>query len=104
MSNPVSMIFRFVAKLVFGLSAAVLAVGLLLVALTVFALSLLKSLVTGRKPAPLMAFARFRAFQQQQQQQGMWPGAPGRSASPKTASGQVVDVEAREIPDDRRHS
>ena len=101
MSNPVSMIFRFVVKLVFVLSAAVLAVGLLLVALTVFALSLLKSLFTGQKPAPLMAFSRFRAFQQQQ---GMWPGAPGRAASPKTASGQVVDVEAREIPDDRRPS
>ena len=102
MSNPVSMIFRFVVKLVFGLSAAVLAVGLLLVALTVFALSLLKSLITGRKPAPLVAFSRFRAFQQQQQ--GMWPGAPGRPASTKTASGQVVDVEAREIPNDRRPS
>ena len=101
MSNPVSMIFRFVVKLVFVLSAAVLAVGLLLVALTVFALSLLKSLFTGQKPAPLMAFSRFRAFQQQQ---GMWPGAPGRAASPKTASGHVVDVEAREIPDDRRPS
>ena len=100
MSNPLSMIFRFILKLVFGLSAAVLAVGLLLVALTVFALSLLKSLITGRKPAPLMAFARFRAFQQQQQ--GVWPGAPGGRASPKAASGQVVDVEAREIPDHRR--
>ena len=101
MSNPVSMIFRFVVKLVFGLSAAVLAVGLLLVALTMFALGLLKSLITGRKPASFVAFSRFRAFQQQQ---GMWQGAPGRPASPKAASGQVVDVEAREIPDDRRPS
>ena len=65
-----SQVFRFILKLVFGLSAAVLAVGLLLVALTVLALSLLKSLITGRKPAPLMAFARFQQFSQQ----GMWPG------------------------------
>ena len=98
MFNPASLILRFILKLVFGLSAAVLAVGLLLVALTVFALSLLKSLITGRKSAPLMAFSRFREFQQQ----GVWPGAPGRHPSPKAASGQVVDVEVREIPDDRR--
>lgn len=98
MYNPLSQIFRFILKLVFGLSAAVLAVGLLLVALTVFALSLLKSLITGRKPAPLMAFARFRAFQQQ----GMWPGATAPERSPRAASGQVVDVEVREIPDDGR--
>ena len=98
MSNLPSQIFRFILKLVFGLSAAVLAVGLLLVALIVFALSLLKSLITGRKPAPLVAFARFRAFQQQ----GMWPGATASQRSRKEGSGQVVDVEVREIPDDRR--
>lgn len=97
MSNPMSQVFRFILKLVFGLSAAVLAVGLLLVALTVLTLSLLKSLITGRKPAPLMAFARFQQFSQQ----GMWPGQ-SRQGSAKAASGQVVDVEVREIPDDRR--
>jgi hypothetical protein len=96
-SNLLSQVFRFILKLVFGLSAAVLAVGLLLVALTVLALSLLKSLITGRKPAPLMAFARFQQFSQQ----GMWP-SQSRQGSAKAASGQVVDVEVREIPDDRR--
>lgn len=100
MSNFLGQLFRLVLKLVFGLSAAVLALGFLLVALTVFALSMIKALVTGRKPAPLMAFARFRQFQQQ----GAWPGAPVRHASPKSASGQVVDVEVREIRDDRRQS
>ena len=98
MSNPVSLMFRFILKLVFALSAAVLAVGLLLVALTALALSLLKSLITGRKSAPLMAFTRFREFQQQ----AVWRGAPGRHTSPKPASGQVVDVEVREISDDKR--
>ena len=98
MSNPVRLMFRFILKLVFALSAAVLAVGLLLVALTALALSLLKSLITGRKSAPLMAFVRFREFQKQ----GVWPGAAGRKSAPKAASGQIVDVEVREIPDDRR--
>ncbi|CAN5262113.1 hypothetical protein BH10PSE16_BH10PSE16_27670 [soil metagenome] len=98
MSNPLNQVFRFILKLVLGLSAAVIAVGLLLLALTVFALSLLKSLITGRKPAPIMAFARFQEFSQQ----GMWPGSHARQGSAKAASGQVVDVEAREIPDNRR--
>lgn len=97
MNNPLSQIFRFILKLVFILSAAVLAVGLLLVALTVFALSLLKSLITGRKSAPLMAFARFQQFSQQ----GIWPGSASRQPSPKSASRQVIDVEARELRDDR---
>ena len=100
MSNLPSQAFRFILKLVLGLSAAVLAVSLLLVALTVLALSLLKSLITGRKPAPLMAFARFQQFSQQ----GMCPaGNRSRQGAAKAAaSGQVVDVEVREIPDDRR--
>jgi len=33
----------------------------------------------------------------------MWPGRRGPQASPKAASGQIVDVEVREIPaDDKR--
>ena len=100
MNNPLSQIFRFILKLIFVLSAAVLAAGLLLVALTVFALSLLKSLITGRKSAPLMAFAHFRKFSQP----GMWTGGPSRQASSKAASGQVIDVEARELRDERRES
>ena len=100
MNNPLSQIFRFILKLVLALSAAVLAVGLLLVALTVFALSLLKSLITGRESAPLMAFARFQKFSQP----GMWAAASSRQPSHKAASGQVIDVEARELRDERRES
>lgn len=82
----------------FGVSAAILAVGLLLIALTVVVLSLLRSLVTGRKPHPAMAFARFRQFSQQR----TWPGGStfrGRSAA---ASDQIVDVEAHEIKGSHR--
>ncbi len=100
MNNPLSQIFRFILKLVFVLSAAVIAVGLLFVALTVFAFSLLKSLITGRKSAPLMAFANFQKFSQS----GMWTSGPPRQPSSKAASGPVIDVEARELREERRES
>ena len=98
MSNLTGQIFRFILKLVFGLSAAIVAVGLLLIALILVALSLLRSLVTGRRPIPAMAFARFQKFSQRQ----TWPGNRTFQRKPKTASDQVVDVEAHEIKDSGR--
>ena len=98
MSNPVSQIFRFILKLVLGLFAALFAVSLLFAALIVFALGMLKALITGRKPASAMVFGRFQQFSQQE----MWPGRRGLQGSPKAASGQIVDVEVREIPDNDR--
>ena len=98
MSNTVGLIFRFILKLVFGLSAAVVAVGLLLIALMLVALSLLKSLLTGRRPAPAMAFARFNQFSQRR----TWPGNRPFQDKPKAASDQVVDVEAYEVKDSGR--
>ena len=100
MSNPVSQIFRFILKLVLGLFAALFAISLLFAALIALVLSLLKSLITGRKPAPAMVFGRFQEFSRQ----GMWPGNRAGQESPKAASGQIVDVEVREIPDDKRNS
>ena len=81
-----------------GISAAIIGIGLLLVALAVLVFSLLKALVTGRKPAAFVAFRRFQQFSRP----GMRPGAPLRHPAPGAASGQVVDVEVREIHDDRR--
>jgi hypothetical protein len=89
-------ILRFFLKLLLGLFAAVFAVSLLAAALIVVALSLLKSLVTGRKPAPAMVFGRFQRYSPQ----GMWPGAR-RDAGNAPAS-DVVDVEVREVRDDKR--
>lgn len=98
MNNPLSQIFRFILKLIFVLSAAVIAVGLLFVALTVFAFSLLKSLITGRKSAPLAAFAHFQKFSQS----GTWTHGRAPQPSSKATSGQVIDVESRELKDERR--
>jgi hypothetical protein len=92
----ISKILRFFLKLVLGLFAALFAVSLLVAALIVVALSLLKSLLTGRKPAPAMVFGRFQRYSPQ----GMWPGGTGRDAG--NASADVVDVEVREVRDDKR--
>jgi len=91
---------NFFLKLLLGLFAATFTVSLLIAALIVVALSLLASLFTGRKPAPAMVFRRFQQFPHQ----ARWPGSPtGKGhASPKPDAGEVVDVEAREVPDEKR--
>lgn len=96
MFSPFSQLFRFILKLVLGLFAALFAVSLLLAALIVVVVSLLKSLITGRKPAPAMVFGRFQQFSSQ----GLWPGRTARADA--TDAGKVVDVEAREVRDDKR--
>jgi hypothetical protein len=104
MSDTLSQIFRFVLKLVLGLFAAVFAISLLTATLLVLALGWLKALVTGRKPAPSQLFGRFQQFQQFTPR-GAWPGgASPRSGASAKAGGQVVDVEVREIREDKRLS
>ncbi|MGH8831374.1 MAG: hypothetical protein ACREXV_09790 [Polaromonas sp.] len=98
MPSLVSQILRFILKLALGLFAAIFAVSLLVAALIVVALSLLKSLITGRKPAPAMVFSRFQRFSPQ----GMWPGGPAREGSVSPSAGEVVDVEVREVRGDKR--
>ncbi|MEO8389972.1 hypothetical protein [Polaromonas sp.] len=94
----ISQLLRFFLKLLLGIFAAVFAVSLLVAALVVVALSLLKSLVTGRKPAPAVVFGRFQRYTPQD----MWPG--GATPDSRTAPGarDVVDVEVREVRDDKR--
>lgn len=90
----ISKILRFFLKLVFGVLAAIFAISLLAAALVVVLLSVLKSLVTGRKPAPAVVFGNFQRYSPQ----GMWPGA----ARPAQPAGDVVDVEVREIRDEKK--
>lgn len=100
MSDTLSQIFRFVLKLVLGLFAAVFALSLLTATLLVLALGWLKALMTGRKPAPSQLFGRFQQFTPQ----GAWPGSSPRTDASAKAGGQVVDVEVREIREDKRLS
>ena len=88
MQKFISRLVRFVIKLILSAFGLVFATSLLLAALIVVVLSLLKSLVTGKKPAPVMVFSRFQKFAPG----GMWPSA----AKPQNTV-DVVDVEVREV-------
>ncbi len=89
-------LLRFVFKLVLGVFAAIFAISLLAAALVVVLLSLLKALITGRKPAPAVVFGKFQRYSPQ----GLWPGA--RPDADATARGDVVDVEVREVQEPAR--
>ncbi|RYX92942.1 MAG: hypothetical protein EOO28_20260 [Comamonadaceae bacterium] len=95
MPSFVSRVLRLILKLVLAVFAAILAICLLAVALIVVLFSIMKSLITGRKPAPAMVFGRF----QQYSPQGMWPGSGTAESKPQ---GDIVDVEVREVRDERR--
>ena len=97
MPNFMSRIFLFVLKAVFGFFALLFAVSLIGAAIIVLIWTLLKALLTGKKPASAMVFGRFQRFSVQGTQ-AMWRGAT--PSNPKSAD--VVDVDAREIRDEKR--
>lgn len=100
MPSFVSQVLGLTLKIVLGLFAALFAVSLLVAGLVVFVVLLLKSLITGRRPAASMVFGRFQQFSSQKG----WPGRgtqDGKSAS-RPGGGDVVDVEVREIREERR--
>lgn len=84
---------RTVLRLALALAAAVFLLSLLLASLLVVLGVSLWSLITGRKPAPAVLFARMRE-RSQRYAQGAW-----RGEARQAARGDVVDVEAREIED-----
>ena len=96
MQNPIGRLFRFTLKLVLAAFGLVFALSLLAAALVVVVLGLLKSLLTGKKPAPFVAFSQFRQFKPEAS--GAWPFAD-RFAGKPVAQCDVVDVEMREIKD-----
>ena len=91
MQNFINRLLRFIIKLVLAAFGLVFALSLLAAALVVVVLSLLKSLITGQKPAPAMVFGKFQKFSPG----GMWPSAAKRDDNAST--GDVVDVEMREV-------
>ena len=98
MTNFINRVFRFILKLVLAAFGLVFAVSLLAAALVVVVLSLLKALMTGKKPVILTTFNRF----QQYSPKGIWPGAARRQTQNGSAkAGDVVDVEVREIRNDK---
>ena len=83
---------RGVLRIAFVLALTVFLVSLLLASLLVVLGVSLWSLLTGRKPAPVVMFQRMRE-RSQHMAQGAWPRRP------QTAHADVVDVQAREIED-----
>lgn len=96
MPRFISRVMRFVFRLALGLLAAVFAVSLLFAALVLLILGLIKSLITGKKLKPVV-FGRYQRFAAQ----APWSGAAMRGAGAPPAA-EVVDVEVREIHDDKR--
>jgi len=85
---------RLVLRLALGLAAAVFLLSLLLASLLAVLGVSLWSLLTGRKPAPVVLFTRMRERSRQFAAGGWGPTA-------NAPRGDVVDVEAREIPEAR---
>lgn len=99
--NPLTLIFRTIFKLVLLAAALVFALSLLFAGLVTLVFVLIKALLTGRKPAFVVAFQRFSQARQQFRRGGWEPGqasAGGAARSPEVAD--VVDVQAHEVRND----
>lgn len=108
-------LFQLVMRIVFWLFAAIALSSLLAVALVLVVLSLLRALITGKRPTGPMVFGRFQQFSSK----GMWTGAKPPTAPsgpptsplaergrhpeepPRVAGGDMVDVEVRDITPDK---
>jgi hypothetical protein len=101
LNNFLNQVLAFVLKLFVGVLAAVFAVSLLLAGLVYLAFASIRFLFTGKKPAVAVVFSQLRQYRQSAAD-GVWP-APGRRPQPKRApTPDVVDVEVREVDDERR--
>lgn len=96
-SDFLSRLLSGLLKLTLGLAAFVFLLGLLAASLVLVLGVSLWALLTGRKPAPVMAFQRFRQTSQRYAQ-GAWVRRPGPAHG--AAQGDVVDVQAHVVPDE----
>ena len=96
-TNVLNRVFAGLIKLVLVIAASVFVVSFLLAALVVVLAVSMWSLITGRKPAPVVMFSRMRE-QSQRYTQGVWPGQ--RQGQPPPPASEVVDVQAVEVVDD----
>ena len=89
-SDLLSRLLRGALRLVLVLAAMVFVLSFLLAALVAVLLMSVWSLITGRKPAPVVMFSRMRE-QSRQYTQGVWPGRtpPGHQHGKFQVSRQV---------------
>lgn len=90
LTDIIGRLLRGLLRILLALAGLVFLVSLMLAGVIAVALLSLWALLTGRKPAPVMVFQRFR---QTSSRYGAWSGG-GRSAG-----GDVVDVQAQEVPE-----
>lgn len=93
MLNFVTHVLRRVLKLVLLVWVSLLALSVLVVVLAAVAVSVLFSLLRGRKPALFTTFTQFRQASQQFRAGG-WNRAGGFA---QPAAADVVDVQAHEV-------
>lgn len=95
-SDFLGAVFRTALRLALLVASGIFVLSFLAAALVVVLAVSLWTLISGRKPAPVMMFEQFRARSRQFGQRG-WPSgaAGGSAASPR--GGVVVDVEAVEV-------
>ena len=89
MPSFISKILRFALKLLLLTFGLVFALSLLAAAMVVMLISLVKALISGKKPTASMGFGGFQKFSAK----AVWPRAASAAGKP----GEVVDVEVREI-------
>ena len=102
LSVLVAGVLRGVLRLALLVFTVSLLISLIFVALVATVFTVLWSLLTGRKPAAYTTFMRFRQSAQQFRQGG-WP-ARGGSGSAGATQGDVVDVQANEVPNEQLKS
>ena len=84
----ISALFGFVVRVVLTIATVVLVLGLMAVALVTMLFVIVFSLLSGKKPKiDVSGFKRARQFR---------AGAP---RAPQKPPGEVIDVEAREVPE-----
>lgn len=93
MSSFIGKLLRFALKLILLTFGLVFALSLLVASMVVMLVSLVKAVITGKKPTAAMGFGGFQKFSAT----AVWPRATSATGKP----GEVVDVEVREIHDVR---
>ena len=81
----ISALFGLVVRVVLTIATIVLVLGLMAVALVTMLFVIIVSLLSGKKPKiDVSGFKRAQQF---------------RAGAPRKPAGEVIDVEAREVPD-----
>jgi ornithine cyclodeaminase/alanine dehydrogenase-like protein (mu-crystallin family) len=99
-SDFIGRVVSLALRLVFGLAAAVFAVSLLFAGLVAVAFMLLRALLTGRKPAPVMVWQRYREASRASSARWTARATPSDTPAQKGARAvpaDVVDVIPRDI-------